>query len=114
MSARRFLLAAAGALAATLFAAGCGGTSTSEPVATTEVSMAKSYRFEPETIQIETGQTVTWTNDDNFTHTVQVDGQKDHKLGRGERVSITFEEPGTYQYVCTLHRQDMDGEVIVR
>ena len=57
---------------------------------------------------------VTWTNDDNFTHTVQVDGQEDHKVGQGESVSITFDKPGTYHYVCTLHSQDMDGEVIVK
>ena len=94
--------------------AGCGADESSEPVATTEVSMAKSYTFEPSRIEIEAGQDVTWTNDDNFTHTVQVDGQEDHQVERGESVSIAFDEPGTYHYVCTLHRQDMDGEVIVR
>jgi plastocyanin len=108
-----FLLPAA-ALAATAFAAGCGGTSESEPVATTEVTMARSYRFDPQTIEIRAGQTVTWTNEDNFTHTVQVAGGEDHEVGRGERVSIRFGEPGTYAYVCTLHRKDMDGTVIVR
>jgi plastocyanin len=100
--------------AALLLAAGCGGSDDATPVATTEVSMAKSYRFDPKTIEIEAGQAVTWTNDDNFTHTVQVDGEEDHKVGRGENVSITFDRPGTYHYVCTLHRKDMDGEVIVQ
>ena len=101
--------------AAALFAAGCGGSgASSDPVATTEVSMAKSYVFEPKVIEIEAGETVTWTNDDNFTHTVRVDGQKDHQVEQEERVSITFDTPGTYHYVCTLHRQDMDGQVIVQ
>jgi plastocyanin len=109
----RFLLPEVAVLLA--LAAGCGGGGeSSEPVATTEVTMAKSYRFDPETIEIEAGQTVTWTNEDNFTHTVQVDGQEDHEVEPGESVSITFDEPGTYHYVCTLHRQDMDGEVIVK
>jgi plastocyanin len=99
--------------AAALVAAGCGGSGTDEPVAATEVEMVKSYLFEPKAIQVEAGDTVTWTNEDNFTHTVQVDGQEDHRVGRGESVSITFDEPGTYDYVCTLHRQDMDGTVIV-
>jgi plastocyanin len=115
---RRFLPPTVAALAASALvavAAGCGGSNeSSEPVATTEVTMAKSYRFEPKTIEIEAGQSVTWTNDDNFTHTVQVDSQEDHEVGQGESVSITFDAPGTYHYVCTLHRQDMDGEVIVR
>ena len=105
----RFLL-----LALILFAAGCGSSSSTEPVATTEVQMAKSYRFDPKTIEIEAGDTVTWTNADNFTHTVRVDGQEDHKVERGESVSISFDTPGTYHYVCTLHKRDMDGEVIVK
>jgi plastocyanin len=101
-------------LALILFAAGCGSSESTEPVATTEVQMAKSYRFDPKTIEIEAGETVTWTNADNFTHTVQVDGQEDHKVERGESVSISFDTPGTYHYVCTLHKRDMDGEVIVK
>ena len=109
----RFLLPAVAAAA--LVAAGCGGSGeNSEPVATTEVSMAKSYVFEPKVIEIAAGETVTWTNDDNFTHTVQVDGREDHKVEQDESVSITFDTAGTYHYVCTLHRQDMDGEVVVQ
>jgi len=108
----RFLLPAVAAAA--LVAAGCGSGESSEPVATTEVSMAKSYVFEPKVIEVEAGETVTWTNDDNFTHTVQVDGQEDHQVEQDESVSIKFDTPGTYHYVCTLHRQDMDGEVIVQ
>ena len=96
------------------FAAGCGGADSTEPVATTEVTMAKSYRFDPKVIEVKAGDSVTWTNDDNFTHTVQIDGREDQRVGQGDSVSIEFETPGTYHYVCTLHRQDMDGEVIVQ
>jgi len=110
---RKFLLPALAAIA--VYAAGCGGAGESgEPVATTDVRMVKSYRFDPKVIEIEAGQTVTWTNEDNFTHTVEVDGQEDHKVERGESFSITFDTPGTYHYVCTLHSNDMDGEVIVK
>jgi plastocyanin len=112
MSARRFLPALAAAVA--LVASACGGTGGSaEPVRTTDVTMAKSYRFAPERIRISAGQTVTWTNDDNFTHTVKVDGQDDHKVSPGEHVSIAFPKAGTYEYVCTLHSRDMSGEVVV-
>ena len=107
----RLLLALAGVA---LLAVGCGGTETAAgPVATTEVAMVKSYRFDPETIEIEAGETVTWTNDDNFTHSVQVDGQEDHRVEPGESVSITFDTPGTFHYVCRLHSRDMEGEVVV-
>jgi len=64
-------------------------------------------------IEIKAGDTVTWTNNDNFTHTVKVDGQSDHKVGRGDSVSIKFDNAGTYHYVCTLHSHDMHGTVIV-
>ena len=107
-------LALAASLALIVVAAGCGKSESSQPVATTEVEMAKSYRFDPKTIEIEAGQNVTWANEDNFTHTVQVNGQEDHKVERGESVSITFDTPGTYHYVCTLHSKDMEGEVIVK
>jgi plastocyanin len=107
----KLLLPAAAAVA--IVAAGCGGSSTSEPVATTEVTMVKSYRFEPKVIAIAAGDTVTWTNDDNFTHTVQIDGRDDRTVERGKSVEIAFDRPGTYTYVCTLHSKDMDGTVIV-
>ena len=113
MSFTRLLLPAVAVLAVTTVAAGCGVARSSTPVATTNVSMAKSYRFDPTTIEIKAGQTVTWTNNDNFTHTVKVDGQDDHKVGRGKSVSIRFDRAGTYHYVCTLHSHDMHGTVIV-
>ena len=110
---RRLLLPAVAAAA--LLAAGCGGSGeSSEPVATTEVQMVKSYRFDPKVIEIEAGDTVTWTNEDNFTHTVEVEGREDLEVEQGESVEVTFDEPGTYDYVCTLHSRDMDGTVIVR
>ena len=109
---RVLFLPAAAVLAATALASGCGAAQSS-PVRSTEVTMVKSYRFDPEKIEIDAGQSVTWTNDDNFTHTVEVEGQGDHKVGRGESVSIRFDEPGTYDYVCTLHSHDMRGTVIV-
>jgi plastocyanin len=99
---------------ACLALAACGGSEEAgEPVATTEVQMAKSYRFDPKAITIEAGETVTWTNEDNFTHSVQVEGREDHEVEPGDSVTITFDKPGTYHYVCRLHRQNMEGDVIV-
>ena len=114
MRAIRLLVPVAALLAVTVVAAGCGGTGSTTPIVTTKVSMAKSYRFDPKTIEINAGQTVTWTNNDNFTHTVHIDGMDDHKVDRGKRVSIRFPKAGTYHYVCTLHSKDMHGTVIVK
>jgi plastocyanin len=100
---------------AALALAGCGGAAeTVAPVVTTEVAMVKSYRFEPGTIEIAPGSTVTWRNEDTFTHTVRVEDGEDHEVAPGRSVAIRFDEPGTFAYVCTLHRKDMDGEIVVR
>ena len=106
------------AVASVLLVAGavaCGGSGGSDvPVATTHVTMPPSYRYDPKTIEVEAGAVVTWTNDDHFTHTVEVEGMKDREVGKGESISIAFPNPGTYRYVCTLHPHDMEGEVVVR
>jgi plastocyanin len=89
-------------------------TSSAAPVRTNQVDLPPSYKFEPANIQVAPGTTVTWTNHDNFTHTVQVQGQSDvHTMRPGESAQITFTTPGTYSYVCTLHTQNMKGTVQV-
>lgn len=111
---RSRLVALLAALAAT--AAGCGGSDPldSEPVATTRVELPKSYRFEPAVIQVEPGATATWENGDNFTHTVRFDDDSETaELEPGDSYSRKFPDAGTFHYVCTLHPQDMEGEVQV-
>lgn len=89
--------------------------STAPAVQTDHVGMPPSYRFDPTSIEVARGTTVTWTNSDNFTHSVQVDGQSEvHVAKPGESVQITFGQPGTYAYVCTFHTQNMRGSVVVR
>ncbi|HEU0248987.1 MAG TPA: plastocyanin/azurin family copper-binding protein [Gaiellaceae bacterium] len=96
-------------------AVACGGGDQPDVlVATTQVSMPPSYRFDPRTIEVDAGAVVTWTNDDHFTHTVELEDMPDREVGKGETVSIAFPNPGTYHYVCTLHPHDMQGEVVVR
>jgi plastocyanin len=104
-------------LGGALLLAGCAGTparaSSAAPVHTAEVTMPPSYRFEPASIQVAAGTTVTFRNTDNFTHSVQVQGQPDRQVKPGESVQIAFATPGEYPYVCTLHAQNMKGTVTV-
>jgi plastocyanin len=102
------------ATAVPVLATGCGGVHLGKPVATNQVLLPKSYKFEPAAIVVKAGTSVTWRNDDNFSHTVKVEDGDDHELGRGESVTIHFAKPGTYHYLCTLHSHDMRGEVIVK
>jgi len=92
---------------------GCA-SSAAAPVKTAAVTLPRSYRFDPASIEVRAGTTVTWTNADNFTHSVQVTGTGDtHVMKPGETASIVFERPGTYAYLCTFHAQNMKGTVTV-
>jgi plastocyanin len=94
--------------------AGCAAAPT-EPVATNQVELPPSYRFEPAAITVPDGTTVTWTNHDSFTHNVRLldDGGEVLALPPGESVSFTFSGPGEHRYDCSLHPNDMSGVVIV-
>jgi plastocyanin len=116
---RRAAAAALLAISAlTLVACGSSANSPAAPVRTTTVDMPKSYRFAPADIVVDVGATVTWTNSDNFTHSVQF---KDGGLpgdpmvveSGGEPVTFTFGQAGTFHYQCSFHPTDMRGTVTV-
>jgi plastocyanin len=112
---RRLLPLAAAAL---LVAGACSNTgAAASPVATTSVDLPASYRFAPAAITVPDGATVTWTNSDHFTHTVQfLDGglpPEPQELTPGATTSFTFTTPGLYHYQCSLHPQNMKGTVEV-
>ena len=85
------------------------------PVETTEVTAVKSYKFDPQVIEVNAGSEVTWTNEDDFPHNVHLLDESDatHDLPIADSVSIAFDEPGDYYYECSLHPQTMRGKVIV-
>ncbi|HEX2141378.1 MAG TPA: plastocyanin/azurin family copper-binding protein, partial [Candidatus Limnocylindria bacterium] len=55
-----------------LLAAGCASQVQPTPVATDVIDLPQSYRFEPALITVPAGTTVTWTNNDQFTHNVRL------------------------------------------
>jgi plastocyanin len=86
-----------------------------EPVATTDVNMPKSYKFEPAVISIDAGEEVTWTNEDDFPHNVHLLDGSDvtEDVPVGESASLTFDETGEVYYECSIHPQQMQGKIIV-
>jgi plastocyanin len=69
--------------------------------------------FEPQTVTIEVGDSVTWTNDGDLPHTATAAGDFDTGLlNPGESDTVTFDEAGSFAYICTVH-PDMTGTVVV-
>jgi plastocyanin len=106
-------------VAALLALAGCSSSSSAEgsaAVRTDKVDLPKSYKFAPAVIEVKAGTTVTWTNHDDFPHNVTLmtgPEQTSKHLGIGDSASFSFSQPGTVDYQCTLHPQQMQGKVIV-
>lgn len=75
----------------------------------------KDFSFVPNTITVPVGTTVTWQNLDEEPHTVR--GSDAHirsdALDQGDSYSVRFDQPGTYQYGCSIHPK-MSGSVIVQ
>jgi plastocyanin len=125
-SMHRRAVAASSLILLALLLAACGYGQPSPPSADTpepppqgqvEVVMQGS-QFQPAEVTIEAGTTVVWTNQDALPHTVTAgsrgnpSGLFDEDVGAGGDFSFTFEEPGTYEYYCSIH-PGMDGTVVV-
>jgi plastocyanin len=138
---RRWLALLLACVALGLLVAGCGGgddedegggggggaATTEEPAgdgggdgggggggAGAEVSM-EGIAFNPEEITVAVGDTVTWTNNDSADHDVTGDDFSSGEpggLAGGDTFEHTFEEAGTFDYVCTVH-PGMEGTVTV-
>lgn len=105
------VLAAAAVTACDNGDGGEGGLSPSDAVATTEVDVVDN-EFQPSVIEIEAGDTVTWTWGGQSQHDVAGDGFESEVQTSGT-FSHTFESPGEYDYVCNIH-SGMNGLVVVR
>ena len=114
-----------------LLFAGCSG---SDPGA---IAMTDARVYDPATITIGAGETVTWTNESDEAHSVTAyesklpeggdffssSGQQTETEARdriealmtaGEDYSVKFDVPGTYEYFCVPHEaQGMRGKIVV-
>lgn len=118
MRPRRALAAAAVALAA-LGACGDSDSGTDASPTTTAAAgeasatvVLKGVKFNPERVRIKVGETVTWQWDDGTVpHDVAGDDFKSEIQEQGT-FEHTFEEPGVFDYKCTVH-PTMTGSVEV-
>ena len=89
---------------------GVSGAAAQDGAAVTIVDFA----FQPASLEVPAGTTVTWTNSGAATHTVTADnGAFDSgRLASGATFSQTFDTAGTFTYHCEIHPQ-MTGTIVV-
>ena len=79
--------------------------------------LIKNFAFNPSSVTVKAGTTVTWINQDGTQHNV-ISGAESpvafasRNLGTGESFTYTFSSPGTYPYICSIH-PFMTGEITV-
>jgi plastocyanin len=74
-----------------------------------------NFAFNPQTLNVPRGSTVTWTNKDSTSHTVTSDsGLFDGgPLSSGAVFSFTFNQAGTFSYHCSIH-PNMKATIVVQ
>lgn len=83
-------------------------TTSAVPEGTVEVQII-GFAYDPEPVRVSVGQPIVWTNlDGGVPHTITaLDGSWDSgMMGRGDIFTRSFDEPGVYTYICTLHPPD--------
>ena len=103
---------------------GCGGASSSGKAGgpssgqgTTESAgitvIEKGFAFEPASLEVKVGDTVTFENQDSAPHNVKIDGKELGTQAQGASVTWTAEKAGSFPYTCTIHPA-MAGEITVK
>jgi plastocyanin len=99
-----------------------GGTATVEfalaeedPDAPVVVDL-RNLLFDPDNVTIQPGRTVRWVNRQNEVHNVTPQGHTEWPATTlnttGDDFEHVFDNPGTFEYTCTLH-PGMDGTIVV-
>jgi plastocyanin len=119
---RRRVAPLAAALVAVTALAGCGGGGDDSkakdggPHAGPGAVKIANFAFDPQTVVVKPGTTVTWTNADASIHDIKdtspLATPVSNSLGKGDKFTITYAQPGTYSYVCGIHPY-MTGSVEV-
>ncbi|MFY9800905.1 MAG: cupredoxin family copper-binding protein, partial [Methanoregula sp.] len=74
----------------------------------------KKLAFDPANITVKVGSTVRWVNQDSVPHNIQFSDTHFSSvlLASSQSGSQKFDQPGVYDYICSIH-SDMHGTVIV-
>jgi plastocyanin len=109
MPVRRIALSLIVASAIAFGTAACGGSDTRDDPLTVggmnETIVMEGTKFRTGNLQVPVGATVTWENRDSAPHdaAAEDDSWETETLEDGESGSVTFDEAGTWDYICTIH-----------
>ena len=94
---------------------GCSKSSTPAMNSNPNTVSIKNTTFSPGTLNVTTGTTVTWINNDATTHTVTADDGSfnSENITPGNSFKHTFSAIGTVSYHCNIHPM-MTGSVAVK
>lgn len=109
---KRFIIA--GALALMLLAlVACGGTTTNSGGSTSgNTIVLKNLAFNPSSLSVSVGDTVTFSNEDNVPHHIVVGTDDLGQQQPGETKTWKAPADGTYQMKCIIH-PSMTGQITV-
>ena len=104
------------ALAALLFLLAGMSAAVAGPLAATSAVNIQNFAFAPASVTINAGDSVRWTNLDGVSHSARSmnDSFNTGTLGLGQSGTVTFNNAGTFDYICGVHGASMSGTVIVR
>jgi plastocyanin len=75
-----------------------------------------NFTFNPPTLTVKAGTTVTWTNKDDIPHGIASANNafvRSKAMDTDDSFSFIFTTPGTYQYFCYIHPH-MTGTIVVQ
>ena len=106
-----------------LLATACGGDDGGTPAASGDnggsggggnrvTVTAADFSFDPETVTAGVGDTIDLSNEGDSPHNLQAEEAGiDEDVDPGEKISVELDEvePGTYDFICKFHPDDMKG-----
>ena len=94
-------------------ASGCYSTAPATTGAGNSVSI-DNFAYNPSELTVSAGTTVTWTNNQQVTHTITFDdGSLNQQIVPGATVQKTFSTAGEFTYHCAIH-PSMKGKIIIK
>lgn len=123
----RRLLSVAAACAAVLVPLGASAASAQAPRPKPTIVTVNDFFFGPDSVTIQKGRTVkwVWSNTNTYPHDVHLKQGPKNLKERGSystrttavtnaTFKKTFERPGTYRYICTIHPTQMKLTLVVK